>query len=498
MKVLFTSVDDFINDATSVNDYLSVKSIKSFFFQNLQLNVLDSNNVIPIIDELLKGFLEEMRPELKMVVETDYVDKVFRDSYYAYYSTKLKDYGRNCLRVSFFEPVFNTKTEFLNLTKEDAQNAYRGFLVVRPLAKCIGRNAIDIRAKKDAVKDSCICKAKIDSTCMGIKLVAHAFPHSSQDEEYMTCAETTVWSIMEYYGNKYPIHHPLLPTDIHSSIKISSFKRQVPSTGLRLEQISLALQQQGFGCMIYEKSNPRFSELFACYVESGLPLAVVVGGAWGRHAVVCVGRPRVNKTKITKRSTPISVDYFFWNQNEEYFVFNDDNKPCYQTYNLSAPTPYFGPSEITHFIVPLHKKIYLPAEQAIDKSNFFVEKDFHAPSGSYIRTFLTSSRTYREYIKFNTDIPDAIKESYLCINMPKFIWVTEVTYTNVDFINSKVNAFIILDATGMTTEKDVYSSLIMKQCGNVLTIFDQKDRLIKNYNLKSLPAAFESFQDNLI
>lgn len=497
MNVLFTSVSNYINDTTAVNDYLKANTVRGFFFQNLQLNVFDTNKVMPIVNQLLLDFLKELRPELMMVVETDYVDKVYRDSYYSYFSTKLKEYGRNCLRVSFFEPVFKNKTEFFSLTRDDAQSAYRGFLVVRPLAKCIGRNAIDIRAKQTVVKDACIREADIDTTCLGIKLTVHAFPHASQDEEYMTCAETTVWSIMEYYGNKYPIHNPLLPTDIHSSIKISSFKRQVPSTGLRLEQISLALQQHGFGCMVYEKSNPRFQELFACYVESGLPLAVVVGGTWGKHAIVCVGRPRLNRTEITKAAKPIAVDYIFWNQNEDFFVFNDDNSPCYQVYKFDTPTPYFGPSEITHFIVPLYKKIYLPAEQAIDKSNFFVENDFHAPAGSYVRTFLTSSRSYREYIKFNTSIPDALRESYLSINLPKFIWVTEVTYSTADFVNNKVNAFILLDATGMTTEKDVYSSLIMKQGGNILTIFDQKDRLFKNFSIPSLPASFESFPGNI-
>ena len=279
MKVLITDIATYLKDTTKVSDFKTAKTVKGFFFQNLQLNVYDEKNIMPIIDILLTQFLDEMRPELKMIVETDYVDKVYRDSYYSYFSTKLKDYGRNCLRISFFDSAFKSKEEFFKLTNAQVQDAYRGFLVVRPLAKCIGRNAIDILAKKGAVQGANIRKANIAATCLGIKLVAHAFPHASQDEEYMTCAETTVWSMMEYYGNKYPIHQPVLPTDILSSIKWSSYKRQVPSTGLRLEQISLALQRQGFGCMIYQSSNPRFKELFSCYVESGLPLAVVVEGS---------------------------------------------------------------------------------------------------------------------------------------------------------------------------------------------------------------------------
>lgn len=498
MKVLITRISNYLSDNTDVKDMMTAKSIKGFFFQNLPINVIDQKNLIPIIARKLAEFLSEMRPELMMVIESEYVDKVYRDSYYSYFSTKLKDYGRNCLRISFFEPAFNSPGDFFNLSNEQVQNAYRGFLVVRPLAKCIGRNAIDIKAKCTPVCNAKIRKAKISATCLGIKLTVDAFPHASQDEEFMTCAETTVWSMMEYYGNKYPIHNPVLPTDILSSIKWSSYERQVPSNGLRLEQISLSLQRQGFGCMIYQKSNPRFKELFTCYVESGLPLAVVTEGSWGKHAVVCIGRPPIDRSKINKLSIGINNNYVFWNNNEQLFVINDDNRPCYQIDDFNSPTPYFpGGSSIANFIVPLHKKIYMPAEQAIDKSKFLIENDFKAPQGSYVRTFLTSSRTYRQYIKNNPDLSIDIKGSYLTTDLPKFIWVTEVTYTEADFLNKKVNALILLDATGITTEGDVYSSLILKQNAGVLTIFDRKNRLFNNFSISTLPSAFQSFPGNL-
>ena len=40
---------------------------------------------MPIVDSLLTQFFKELRPELRMIVETDYVDKVYRDSYYSYF-----------------------------------------------------------------------------------------------------------------------------------------------------------------------------------------------------------------------------------------------------------------------------------------------------------------------------------------------------------------------------------------------------------------------------
>lgn len=88
----------------------------------------------------------------------------------------------------------------------------------------------------------CICKASIPSTCMGIKMRVSGFPHSSQDGEMMSCAETTVWSILEYFGNKYSEYRPVMPSDILAALKPFAYERQLPSGGLSFEQISSALK----------------------------------------------------------------------------------------------------------------------------------------------------------------------------------------------------------------------------------------------------------------
>ena len=89
---------------------------------------------------------------------------------------------------------------------DNIRNNYLGFVVLRPLRYCIGRNVIDPKAKDDtSLQQAKICRATIESSCFGIKLNAVGFPHSSQDTETMTCAQTTIWALLEYYGNKYNI-----------------------------------------------------------------------------------------------------------------------------------------------------------------------------------------------------------------------------------------------------------------------------------------------------
>ncbi len=55
--------------------------------------------------QILKYYTSTLRNDLTTYVEYPYIDKVFRNSYYCYFSTKLKTYDRDCMRVSFF----NTK-----------------------------------------------------------------------------------------------------------------------------------------------------------------------------------------------------------------------------------------------------------------------------------------------------------------------------------------------------------------------------------------------------
>ncbi len=479
----------------TVSEYMNDGPVSSWIANAIRLVVNDPVHLSEF-NKKVKEQLDTLRPELMMVVETDYVDAVYRNCYYAYFATKLKSYRRYCVRLSFFEPCFSDVVSYLNVEENMIRNNFLGFLVLRPIGKCVGRNAISPKAKKSPIGDFKICLSKIQSTCLGVKLAVWAFPHSSQDSEYMTCAETTTWALMEYFGNKYVLYNPLLPSELLASLQSHAVERLVPSQGLTIQQISMALRQQNFGCKMYSSQNPRFKEVFTCYVESGLPLAVAVEGGGIGHAIVCIGRKDVERRTVSAKKVIFGHEYCCWNENINEFVFNDDNMPCYQLYGFTCPTPYFNKGvKISHFIVPLHKKIYLAAEQAIDISNFFVAKDFNAPNDSVIRTFLTSSRSYREYVSRNADLPSSLKLAYLSIDLPKFIWVTEVS-SRTDFDNSKVNSLILLDATSTYTNGDPYSSLIFKQNQNKITIYDKKMRGLRNLSV-TLPAKFESFKGNL-
>src|SRR5690242_11625570 len=54
----------------------------------------------------LQTFLNNSDENCFVGIETKYVDKLYRDEFYHYYSSKLSEYKRDCIRLSFFTKEF--------------------------------------------------------------------------------------------------------------------------------------------------------------------------------------------------------------------------------------------------------------------------------------------------------------------------------------------------------------------------------------------------------
>ena len=441
----------------------------------LDMNALTSAELGNMVANL-QTFLCDLRSDLHVVIEGIYVDSVYRDSYYDYYS-------RN----------------------------YLGFLVIRPLIKCIGRNVISPKAKcapKDEIR---ICKVKVDASCLGIKLKAEGFPHASQDNETMTCAQTTIWTLLEYYGNKYTYYHPTLPTEIESILEPFSYERQLPSKGLTYNQISVALRNLGFGPKIYQTGGTReeirhFHQLMACYIESGVPLAVALTDNKEKigHAIVCIGTKKVDKHEVVKHPVKVGTKTVFsWNDTmaDVGFVFNDDNLPCYQEATLANPAKNYidrgltrwSNVKVSQFIAPLYHKVYMEADTAIALSEQIVGSVIPVGDGLVMRTLLTSSRTFREHITKMVSLPNDHRLALLGIPMPKFVWVTELS-TPDEFYQDKVSTLLLLDATGSMA--NLSRNIILLLSDGHWYSYDDKSMAIVG-KPTTLPKAFEAFPGNI-
>ncbi len=440
------------------------------------------------IEDRIKGFIDNIIDGACYLVEFPYVDKVYRDSFYKYFSSKLNTYSRDCIRVSIFKKSIEINEFFNKSNHAKLKENYAGFFIIRPtLPNPIGRSIIT----RDIVKlnGSLICESSFSTTCMGLKFSVSGFPYSSQDVETITCAETTLWSLMEYFSNNYVDYTPVLPSNIISTLESISIERQLPSKGLNIEDLSFALKSYGFGTRIYSESDfgSDFNKLISSYVESGIPLLIAMSNGKNiHHALICCGREEVSNLHI--QNLKLDDGYYDFGDIGVEYIFVDDNLFPFKRAGLDSPgknysTPEWKQCKITHFIVPLYPKVYLEVYEA---KNYF--KRILKNSGIKnvtLRVFLTSSRSFKNEILENDDLTDEYKREVISLNMPKFIWVCEISNKTL-IKKKKCFGTVVLDATEPNINKfkpiiffQYYNSFLFKEDGS-LSLKDLKEP-ISNY-----------------
>jgi hypothetical protein len=408
---------------------------------------------------ILGDYLKHLSDDLTVIVEDPYVDKVYRNIYYHYYSSKLENYPRKCIKLAFF--INSVKNEdFRDPSRlKYLQDNFGGFLVLRPTFPfIIGRSVLSPLITRTPSID--ICSVSISTTIKGVKLEAIGFPHASQDSEMLTCAETTVWSQMEYFGNRYPENQPVLPDRISKVLSSISFERLIPSKGLSGNQISFAIKEFGFGVKGYSRSQylTEFEPLLKTYVESGIPVVALMENndkSIG-HALNVIGREPFTPGDIEnlhemyklKNDKPV-LDFTTMPMR---YVFIDDNFPPYQLAYIDAPATYYSDKKwkecsIKSFVVPLYPKIYLEADEARRMALLMLDTiNFNNNDPIVLKTFLASSRSFKHSIAMNALLDNTAKELLLGTAMPKFIWVAEITNKEL-LAKDLCTGIIVLDAT---------------------------------------------------
>ena len=440
-----------------------LETIKNFY-----LKEVDKNFISPLIESNISKFLEKLNDSLYCIIEYPYVDKVYRDSYYNYYSSKHFTYHRDCIRVSLFEGEISQE-DFLNPDNHKILNGkFMGYFTLRPILTALfGRSVINPKAFIE--NNFKICSCRITGMVYGVKLETEGFPHSSQDGETSKCAETTIWALMEYFGNKYAEYTPVLPAKIHKALERFSYQRQLPSNGLTIDQISFALKEFGFGTSIYsfESYGENLYEIIDSYVESGIPVIIGLEANYLGHVIIAVGKQyqdkfdwnNIKKFVVTLKSC--DTEYYKLSSIPAKYVVQDDNHIPYRLIDLELPGSNYEVEDYKNFkidsiVVPLYPKIYLETALARELA-FLILKDeyvgYEFNKDFIFRLFLASSRSFKSHIGKLKNMDEVLKNNILILKMPKFIWCCEIY--NKEMFNTQLklaNGLVILDATQANKE----------------------------------------------
>jgi len=409
----------------------------------------------------IQRLLVELEDNISYVFEYPYVDRHYRDTFYFYHSTKHEEFHRNCIRIHLFADFSIAKyDDLINLSDTDKEK-YRGFFIVRPLPQFpLGRSLISPPAFKKRNILCCLMRGRL--SLVGHRLEVYGFPHTAQDTETHTCAESSLWSLLEYLGNRYRQYLPLLPSEIISKLSSVSSHRSLPSIGLSEIEIPKCLHDNGLECVI-DKAGYTDAKgaividtfrlfLLKIYVESGIPVYIILKDTKGSgHAVLIIG----HEDKYDNIALPPSADCVWQDVSsfEKNMVVIDDNQPPYQIGAPETLIHYNRNYKITHYFVPLPKHTHLDAQAA-----FFLCKsvfdDINIGLKNFgehwlTRLFLTGSHSFKRFVLKDKVIDKDLKKFLVLQLFPKFIWICEIYKVEEYQQKSKeCSGLLIIDPTG--------------------------------------------------
>jgi hypothetical protein len=188
-----------------------------------------------------------------IIIEEQYIDHDYLDDYTGYYVRCFARYKRKCKRLHFFS-IDVEKTDFesllgkdnTTLSEDQLDNAYLGFIVIKPLPKTIiGRTCLktyDSDNKRRFFPITCDCSANL----FGIKLTVESLPFQEQDTVVSACATSALWSVFQYTAKKYQheIPSPLRITQIACD-SVPGETRYLLNKGLTAIQMAYAIRSVG-------------------------------------------------------------------------------------------------------------------------------------------------------------------------------------------------------------------------------------------------------------
>lgn len=436
-------------------------------------------------------YLLEKIQVFTVVVEDKYVERVYRDSYYMYFSSKHAQYDRFCKRLFLFqgnilEGIALGGYAFPDMNTELLQERFIGTVVIRPLQEGkIGRSLINPYFITDT-ENTYLRYAEYSASIFGKQLRINAFPYSMQDGETTTCAEITILNLLDYYSQKYSEYKYILPSEITDIVVKNGYERTLPSKGLGYAVITKVFSEAGFYPRLYGndmfQEMSKFKRIMHYYIESGIPVALGVKNVinYTAHSIVAIGHGKIRKDIIGQKKHAVYDDEFkehIWvidsaDLCEEYIIMDDGQIP-YSKYQwksqvqegLSSFKYTLGNYEPVTLMVPLYKRMFLEAEDAYDIcttvlcSKIIGIRRFCPELGSkdnpaIIRLFMASSRNFKhKRISGFRKTNEEVRAHYIETLFPGFVWVCEI-YSKESYCEEKVIGEIVVDATASPYDND--------------------------------------------
>jgi len=160
-------IDIYYKDDTDLVEDVKWTLREKFNIGEIQIDVIER--------EELFDFLKTISKDVFYIFETNYVDKLYRDSFYSFFSTKQILLPRNCVRISFFSEKIDEETYYDKAGRKKMRDSYLGYLVVTPNAPYIlGRSSLNPQVFNKSGIQICTCTTL--ASINGVQLGSQNFP----------------------------------------------------------------------------------------------------------------------------------------------------------------------------------------------------------------------------------------------------------------------------------------------------------------------------------
>lgn len=407
-----------------------------------------------------------------IVVEFPYRDFDFSSVYSLFYSKKHQSVSKECIRLHFF-------------SKDELEEKYYiGHIVVRDSAVDSRGKAIFEPKYLSQVSKGFIVKSENKSHLMGKAFKIDSFLWMSQDTDIAVCAHVAIWSINNYYANKYS-SYKLQSIGAISDIAPLYMGRKTPSGGLNLLQVSDMFSKLGFYPLVLQKNpqNPQdFFRAVYSYIESGIPM---VGAMTKKeHAVAIIGHGAINQDNI-KKSTDNIINIA---DSLEELIISDDNELPFT--KIAKYENKYTFEDLDYVIVPLYEKMYINANIVYERVKVLMESDvLELKQQMLLRIYLTSTRSLKREALENKTMNEILKSTILKLHTPQFVWCADICSKD-EYIDEKTSSRIIIDATAGTYENEPW--ILMHDSEKILYKDDYEV-----YSIKEMIDNYDMYKNNL-
>ena len=215
------------------------------------------------IARITTALMEHLGP-ITIVTEPNHIDAAYRDSYYNSYAHHLTGTTRFTLRLSFFEGTLSD-SGFYEATDEQLQERYLGSSTVYPVyGGLVGKTFIKPSALIE--KPARLRTAPFRADVYGRTFNVEAFPYRMQDADIMSCAETTILNLLDYYAASYDGYASALPSELIELEDQDTDDRALPARGITYTTLSQVLGK----CKFYPRLLSKYAITISDPTISGL------------------------------------------------------------------------------------------------------------------------------------------------------------------------------------------------------------------------------------